>query len=87
MYGRQIKLCRFLFTYLANLCVGANVLFITGLIDSFYLCVFTYILSFVAVSFTFIGENVKSFSSIIYIFASNRLAKCCCQSAASPQHG
>ena len=43
----------FLFKYLAILYNLACVLFITGLIGSFFLCVFMYILSFGAVGFTF----------------------------------
>jgi len=35
VYGKQIKLCSFLFKYLALLYDGACVLFITGLIGSF----------------------------------------------------
>jgi len=51
---RQIKLCSFLFRYLAILYDGACVLFVTGLTGSLFLCVFTYTLSFGAAGFMLI---------------------------------
>ena len=56
--GRQIKLCSFLFKYLAILYDGACVLFITGLIGSSFLCVFMYTLRFGAVGFMLIRYNI-----------------------------
>ena len=51
--GRFIRLFNFLLRHLAVLYAGACVLFTTGLIGSFSLCVFLYTLSFDAVGFMF----------------------------------
>src|SRR5215469_2010157 len=55
VHGRFIRLIIFLLRCLAILYAGACILFTTGLIGSFSLCVFMYTLSFGATGFMFIG--------------------------------
>jgi len=53
VFGKFNKWYNYLFMCFAILCAGACVLFITGVIGSFSLCVLIYILSFSAVGFMF----------------------------------